>query len=257
MNDILTLGGKEFTSRFFVGTGKFPTPELIPEVCRRSGTGLITVAVRRIDPSAGERDIMSYIPEGVTPMPNTSGARTAAEAVRIARIARELGCGDFVKIEVIRDMRFLMPDNDETIRATEILAKEGFVVLPYITPDPMDCVRLESAGAAAVMPLGSPIGTNRGIRTRELIEIIIENSKLPVVIDAGIGLPSHAAEAMEMGADAVLVNTAVATAEDPALIAEAFALAVKAGRMAFLANARGESKFAEASSPLTGFLRRD
>jgi thiazole synthase len=254
MSDTLFLGGKEFNSRFFLGTGKFSSSRLIPDVVRVSGTELVTVAVRRVNPDAGDENLLKYIPEGVTVMANTSGARTADEAVRIARLAREMGCGNFVKIEVIRDMKYLFPDNEETLIAARTLAAEGFAVLPYISPDPIICRKLEDAGAAAVMPLGSPIGTNRGIKTRELIEIIIENSNIPVVVDAGIGLPSHAAEAMEMGADAVLVNTAVATAGDPVTIAEAFSLAIRAGRMAFLANVRAPGKEASASSPLTGFL---
>ncbi|OHD56591.1 MAG: thiazole synthase [Spirochaetes bacterium GWF1_51_8] len=254
MDDILRIGGKEFRSRFFLGTGKFSSSKLIPDAVRASGSELVTVAVRRVDPSAKEENMLNFIPQGVTVMANTSGARNALEAVRIARISRELGCGNFVKIEVIRDNKYLFPDNEETLAATKTLAAEGFVVMPYILPDPVLCRKLEDAGAASVMPLGSPIGTNKGIRTRELIEIIIENSNVPVVVDAGIGLPSHAAEAMEMGADAVLVNTAVATAENPVLIAEAFALGVRAGRLAFLANARSPLNEASPSSPLTGFL---
>jgi len=187
-------------------------------------------------------------------LPNTSGARTAEEAVRIARIAREAGCGTFIKIEVITDMRYLMPDNWETLRATEILAAEGFVVLPYVLPDLVLAKRLEDAGAAAVMPLGAPIGTNRGLDTRALIAMLIENCNVPVVVDAGIGRPSHAAEAMEMGADAVLVNTAIATAEDPAMMGRAFSLAVAGGRLAYRARLAGMSVQARPSSPLTGFL---
>ncbi|MGA2142873.1 MAG: thiazole synthase [Brevinematales bacterium] len=252
--DNLTIGGKTFNSRFFVGTGKLSSSALIPEIVAAAGCELITVALRRVDKSAGEKNILSYIPAGVTVMPNTSGARTADEAVRIARIARELGCGDFIKIEVIHEMQYLMPDNAETVRATEILAKEGFIVMPYILPDLVTMRALYDAGAATVMPLGSPIGSNRGLLARDFIKMIIENSKLPVVVDAGIGRPSHAAEAMEMGADAVLVNTAIAAAPDPVMISRAFSLAVQAGRMAFLSGLASEGKEGSASSPLTGFL---
>ena len=256
-NDKLLIGGVEFASRLFIGTGKLPSNRMIPDIVRESGSQLVTVALRRVNPDAGDENILRFIPKDVTVMPNTSGARTAEEAVRIARIARELGCGNFVKIEVIHEMKYLMPDNDETVKATGVLAKEGFVVLPYVLPDLVIAKRLEDAGAAAVMPLGSPIGSNRGIRTRDLVEMVIENSKVPVIVDAGIGLPSHAAEAMEMGADAVLVNTAVATAENPALAAKAFSMAVQAGRMARLAELREENRYASASSPLTGFLREE
>ncbi len=205
--------------------------------------------------AAGKNEnILDFIPKNVVLLPNTSGARTAEEAIRIARIAREAGCGNFIKIEVITDMKYLMPDNYETLRATEILAGEGFIVLPYILPDLTLARKLEEAGAAAIMPLGAPIGTNRGLETKSLIALLIENCRVPVVVDAGIGRPSHAAEAMEMGADAVLVNTAIATAEDPAMMGRAFSLAVEAGRLAYLARMGEESALARASSPLTGFL---
>lgn len=250
----LKLGGKVFKSRFFVGTGKLPTPELIPEIVKASGTELITVAMRRVDFDRGNRNILNYIPPGVTIAVNTSGARNAEEAVRIARIAREAGCGNFIKIEVIHEMKYLLPDNEETVKATAILAKEGFVVLPYVSPDLVIAKKLEDAGAAAIMPLGSPIGSNQGLKTRDMIEMIIESTELPVVVDAGIGKPSHAAEAMEIGADAVLVNTAIATSGDPVQIARAFSLAVEAGRIAYLSNLREAQKYAQASSPLTGFL---
>ena len=208
-----------------------------------------------MDASAGSENILTYIPDSVTLLPNTSGARTADEAVRIARIARAAGCGDFIKIEVITDQKYLMPDNWETLKATEILAAEGFVVLPYIMPDLTLARRLENAGAAAVMPLGSPIGSNQGLKTREIIALLIENCTVPVVVDAGIGRPSQAADAMEMGADAVLVNTAIATAQDPAAMGKAFAMAVAAGRMAYEAQLPQTRDTAMASSPLTGFLR--
>ncbi len=253
-DDQLTIGGHVFTSRLFTGTGKFAAKDWIPRMLAASESEMITVALRRIDSHGKNENILDFIPKNVVLLPNTSGARTAEEAVRIARIAREAGCGNFIKIEVITDMKYLMPDNFETLRATEILAGEGFTVLPYVLPDLTLAKRLEEAGAAAIMPLGAPIGTNRGLETRSLIALLIDNCRLPVVVDAGIGRPSHAAEAMEMGADAVLVNTAIATAEDPALMGKAFSLAVKAGRMAYLARMAEESALARASSPLTGFL---
>ncbi len=252
--DALQLGKTRFTSRLFTGTGKFGAHSQIPAMLAASGSQMITVALRRIDTNSASENILEHIPKDVTLLPNTSGARNAEQAVRIARIAREAGCGDFIKIEVITDMKYLMPDNFETLRATEILAKEGFTVLPYVLPDLPLAKRLESAGAAAVMPLGAPIGTNRGLKTKPLIALLIENCTVPVVVDAGIGRPSQAAAAMEMGADAVLVNTAIATAQDPAAMGKAFALAVQAGRMAYLARMAEESAVARASSPLTGFL---
>lgn len=250
----LIIGGHGFTSRLFTGTGKFAAKDWIPRMLTGSGSEMITVALRRIDSSGGSENILDFIPKNVVLLPNTSGARTAEEAVRIARIAREAGCGQFIKIEVITDMKYLMPDNYETLRATEILAREDFIVLPYVLPDLTLAKKLEDAGAAAIMPLGAPIGTNRGLETKSLIALLIENCKVPVVVDAGIGRPSHAAEAMEMGADAVLVNTAIATADDPALMGRAFSLAVEAGRLAYLAKMGEESLIAQASSPLTGFL---
>ncbi|MBV5316508.1 MAG: thiazole synthase [Desulfobulbaceae bacterium] len=253
-NDVLKIGNVAFTNRLFTGTGKFAANTLIPKMLAASGSQMITVALRRIDQAAQTENILEYIPKNVTLLPNTSGARTAEQAVRIARIAREAGCGDFIKIEVITDMKYLMPDNLETLKATEILAKEGFIVLPYVLPDLPLAKRLENAGAAAVMPLGAPIGTNRGLETKPLIELLIENCTIPVVVDAGIGRPSQAAEAMEMGADAVLVNTAIATARDPEAMGRAFNLAVKAGRTAYLAELAEQSGLARASSPLTGFL---
>jgi thiazole synthase len=254
LEDRLEIGGRSFSNRLFTGTGKFAANPLITEMLAASGSQMITVALRRIDLAASVDNILDYIPDGVTLLPNTSGARTAREAVRIARIAREAGCGDFIKIEVITDTKYLMPDNTETLAATEILAKEGFVVMPYVLPDLTLAKRLEDAGAAAVMPLGSPIGSNRGLETAPLVALLIENCRVPVIVDAGIGRPSHAAAAMEMGADAVLVNTAIATAQDPVSMGRAFALAVQAGRMAYLAVMAEESCTARASSPLTGFL---
>ncbi|GAW93932.1 thiazole synthase [Calderihabitans maritimus] len=255
MTDELVIGGKKLTNRLFLGTGKFPSKKMITEALRRSGAQVVTVALRRIDFEAQEENVLNYIPKDCILMPNTSGARNAEEAVRIAEIARAAGCGNWVKIEVISDNKYLLPDNYETVKATEILVKKGFVVLPYMHPDLMVAKRLQEAGAAAVMPLGSPIGSNRGLKTKEMIRILIEEIDLPVIVDAGIGRPSQAAEAMEMGAAAVLVNTAIATADDPPAMAEAFSLAVQAGRKAFLAGPGRIKEFAEASSPLTGFLR--
>ena len=253
--DSLIIRDKTFSSRFFLGTGKFGSGEVMRQAIMRSGAEVVTVALRRIDLEKSEENILSCIPENVTLMVNTSGARNAKEAVRIARIAREAGYGNWVKIEVINDSRYLLPDNSETIKATEALAAEGFVVLPYMQPDLYAARALVAAGAAAVMPLGSLIGSNQGLKMKAIIEVLIEEiEEVPIVVDAGIGRPSHAAEAMEIGADAVLVNTAVAAAHDPALMACAFADAVKAGRNAYLAGMDGQRQIARASSPLTGFL---
>lgn len=254
-NDDLKIGGVSLKSRLFVGTGKFSSHEIVPKVIEAAGSQVVTMALRRVDWRNPKENILNYLPKGTVLLPNTSGARNAEEAVRIARLAKESGCGNWVKIEVIRDQRYLLPDNFETVKATEILAKEGFVVLPYISPDLAAARRLEEAGAAAVMPLGAPIGSNRGLKTRELVRILIEEIELPVIVDAGIGRPSEAAEALEMGAAAVLVNTAIATANDPVAMAKAFSLAVEAGRMAYLAGPGARREQAEASSPLTGFLR--
>ena len=253
-DDALLLGGRTFTNRLFTGTGKFGANAQIPGMLAASGSQMITVALRRVDASAGTENILEFIPPGVTLLPNTSGARTAEQAVRIARIARAAGCGDFIKIEVITDMQYLMPDNWETLKATEILAKEGFVVLPYVLPDLPLAKRLEDAGAAAVMPLGAPIGSNQGLETKAMLEIIIAQATVPVVVDAGIGVPSHAAQALEMGADAVLVNTAIAVADDPVTMARAFRLAIDAGLLARQAGPGTRSAQAQATSPLTGFL---
>ncbi|BAF58821.1 MAG: thiazole synthase [Pelotomaculum sp.] len=255
MEDTFKIGGRELTSRLFLGTGKFSSNRLIPEAVRASGAQVVTVALRRIDLEYEEENIAAYVPKDCILMPNTSGARNAQEAVRIARLARAAGCGNWVKIEVITDNRYLLPDNYETIKATEILAAEGFVVLPYMSPDLMVAKKLAEAGAAAVMPLGAPIGSNRGLRTKELVRILIDEIPLPIIVDAGLGRPSEAAEAMEMGAAAVLVNTAIATAGDPVAMARAFGLAVKAGRLAYLAGPGETQEYARASSPLTGFLR--
>lgn len=254
MEDSLVIGGKVISSRLFIGTGKFSNNRLIPEVIMRSGAEVVTVALRRIDFDSDEENMLNYVPKDCILMPNTSGARNAEEAVRIARLARAAGCGNFIKIEVISDNKYLLPDNFETVKAVEVLSKEGFTVLPYMSPDLMAAKRMRDAGAAAVMPLGAPIGTNKGLKTRELIRIMIDEIDLPVIVDAGIGKPSEAAEAMEMGAAGVLVNTAVATAGNPVLMAEAFGNAVIAGRKAFLAGTGTVKDYAEASSPLTGFL---
>jgi len=254
MEDSLVIGGRELRSRLFIGTGKFSSNRIIPEVVKSAEVQVVTVALRRIDFESKDENLVQYIPDDCIIMPNTSGARNADEAVRIARLARAAGCGNWIKIEIVTDNRYLLPDNMETIKATEMLAKEGFVVLPYMSPDLMAAKRLRDAGAAAVMPLGAPIGTNRGLRTRELVKILINEIDLPIIVDAGLGKPSEAAEAMELGAAAVLVNTAVATAGDPVQMAKAFNLAVKAGRLAYLAGTGAVKEYAEASSPLTGFL---
>lgn len=252
--DKLILGGREFSSRLLTGTGKFGDKSLIAPMLNESGSQIITMALRRVDLSMPSENILSFIPKGTTLLPNTSGARNAEEAIKIARIAREAGCGDFIKIEVINDMKYLMPDNEETIKATKVLAAEGFIVLPYMMPDLVSAKKMEDAGAAAIMPLGSPIGSNNGLQTRYLIEMLIDNCERPIIVDAGIGKPSQAAEAMEMGASAVLVNTAIAVSPNPVEMGKAFSYAVKAGRMAYLAKMVEESRYANASSPLTGFL---
>ncbi len=242
--DKLILGGKEFSSRFILGSGKYSL-SLIEAAVRDAGAEIITLAVRRANTKEHE-NILDYIPEGVTLLPNTSGARNAEEAVRIARLARELGCGDFVKVEIMRDSKYLLPDNNETVKATEILAKEGFVVLPYMYPDLYAARALVDAGASAVMPLA----------TKEFIQILIDEIELPIIVDAGIGRPSQACEAMEMGAAAIMANTALATAGDLPLMAAAFKSAIEAGRNAYLAKpGRVLTRGASASDPLTGFLR--
>ncbi|ABR50315.1 thiazole biosynthesis family protein [Alkaliphilus metalliredigens QYMF] len=248
------IGGKSLKSRLLVGTGKFASYDLMKQAIEGCGTQVVTMALRRVNLDHKEDNILEYIPKDTILLPNTSGARNAEEAIRIARLSRAMGCGDWVKIEVISDQKYLLPDNEETVKATEVLAKEGFIVLPYMNPDLMIAKRLESVGAAAVMPLGSPIGTNKGLQTKEMIRILIEEIKVPIIVDAGIGKPSQAAEAMEMGAEAVLVNTAIATAQNPVKMAKAFELAVRAGRLAFNGVTAPQAKVARASSPLTGFL---
>ncbi len=249
--DKFRLGGREFSSRLILGSGKYPLKKMA-EVVAAGQPDIVTLAVRRAN-SGGAEDILAHIPAGKTLLPNTSGARTAREALTIARLARELGCGELIKIEVITDSKYLMPDNEETLAATRLLVEDGFIALPYMNPDLVMARKLVEAGAAAVMPLGAPIGSNQGLTTRALISLLIEEINLPIIVDAGIGRPSQACEAMEMGAAAVMINTAVATAEDPAAMAGAFALAVKAGRAAWLAGP-GRLSPGEASSPLTGFL---
>ena len=253
-NDKLVIGGKEFNSRFILGSGKY-SMKLIEAAVRYAGAEIITLSVRRTN-TKDQESILDYIPEGVTLLPNTSGARTAEEAVRIARLARELGCGDMVKIEIMRDTKYLLPDNDATIKATEILAKEGFTVMPYMYPDLNAARDLVNAGAATIMPLASPIGSNRGLATKDFIQILLDEIDLPIIVDAGIGKPSEACEAMEMGCAAIMANTALATAGDTPLMASAFKAAIEAGRAAYLAGlGRVLTRGAEASDPLTGFLR--
>lgn len=251
--DKWSLGGHEFTSRFILGSGKFSL-DLVKACVENAGTEIVTLAIRRAN-EGGLANILDYIPENVTLLPNTSGARTAEEAVRIAKLSRELGCGDFVKVEVIHDSRYLLPDNYETIKATEMLAKEGFTVMPYMYPDLNAARDLANAGAACIMPLGAPIGSNKGLCTKEFIQILINEIDLPVIVDAGLGRPSQGCEAMEMGAAAIMANTAIATSGDVALMASAFRDAIIAGRNAYLAGpGRTLDRGASASSPLTGFL---
>lgn len=253
--DKLIIGGKEFTSRLFVGTGKFRNNEIMAEAIKASGSQMVTVAMKRIDMDNREDDMLRHIvADHIQLLPNTSGVRDADEAVLAAQLSREAFGTNFIKLEIHPDPRYLLPDQVETLKATERLAAMGFVVLPYIQADPVLCKRLEDAGAATVMPLGAPIGSNKGLVTRELLRIIIEQSRIPVVVDAGLGAPSHAAEAMELGADAVLVNTAIAVAGDPVRMARAFADATRAGREAYEAGLGSVCNYAQASSPLTSFL---
>lgn len=251
--DKLIIGGHEFNSRFILGSGKYSL-DLIKAAVENAGAEIITLALRRAN-LGGSANILDYIPKGVTLLPNTSGARNAEEAVRIARLAREIGCGDFVKIEVIRDSKYLLPDNYETIKATEILAKEGFVVMPYMYPDLNVARDMVNAGASAIMPLAAPIGSNKGLSTRDFIKILVDEIELPIIVDAGIGRPSQACEAMEMGVAAVMANTAIATAGNVSYMAKAFKNAIEAGRGAYLSGiGRILDNGASASSPLTGFL---
>ncbi|MBM6921991.1 thiazole synthase [Phocea massiliensis] len=252
-NDPLVIGGHTFDSRFILGSGKYSL-RLIEAAVKDAGAQMITLAVRRANTKEQE-NILDYIPKGVTLLPNTSGARNAQEAIRIARLARELGCGDFVKVEIMRDTKYLLPDNAETIKATEVLANEGFIVMPYMYPDLNVARDLVNAGAASIMPLAAPIGSNNGLATRSFIQILIDEIDLPIIVDAGIGRPSQACEAMEMGAAAIMANTALATAGDLTLMASAFRKAIEAGRSAYLSGlGRVLVRGASASDPLTGFL---
>lgn len=253
MSDTLKIGGHEFQSRFILGSGKFSL-DMMKAVVEHGEAEIVTLALRRAN-TGGEENILDFIPKNITLLPNTSGARNAEEAVRIARLSRELGCGDFVKLEVIGDSKYLLPDNYETIKATEKLAKEGFIVMPYMYPDLYAARSFVDAGAAAVMPLAAPIGSNKGLCTKDFIQILVDEINLPIIVDAGIGRPSQACEAMEMGVDAIMCNTAIATANDVALMAKAFKQSIEAGRAAYLAGLGRVLQFqAEASSPLTGFL---
>ena len=254
--DPLVIAGREFRSRLITGSGKYASFDLMRDAALASGCEMLTVAVRRVDFDAPGEDITASVPDGVLLLPNTSGAETAEEAVRMARLARAGGLPDWVKLEVIPDQRYLLPDPVETLRAAEILVEEGFTVLPYMLPDPVLARKLEEVGCATVMPLAAPIGSGWGLKLRETIEIMVEERSVPVVVDAGLGAPSHAAAAMELGADAVLVNTAIATAEDPVAMARAFRLAVEAGRGARLAGLIEERATAEPSSPLAGIITK-
>jgi thiazole synthase len=251
MEDTLTIAGREFGSRLLLGTGKYSSFETMREAVVASGAEMVTVAVRRIDFDQPGEDITSFLPDEVLLLPNTSGCETADEALRMARLARAGGLPDWVKLEVIPDARYLLPDPVETLRAAATLVEDGFTVLPYMLPDPVLAKKLEEVGCATVMPLAAPIGSGRGLKLRDSIRIIIEQAEVPVVVDAGLGAPSHAAESMEMGADAVLVNTAIARAEEPVAMARAFRLGVEAGRLAFRAGVMDEQA-AEPSSPVGG-----
>lgn len=251
--DTWTLGGHTFTSRFILGSGKFSL-DLIDAVLNEAGAEMITLALRRAVGGDVE-NILDAIPQEATLIPNTSGARSAEEAIRIARLSRATGCGDFVKIEIMEDTKYLLPHNQETIKACEVLAKEGFIVLPYMYPDLQVARDLVSAGAAAIMPLAAPIGSNQGLQTKAFIQILVDEIDLPIIVDAGIGAPSQAAEAMEMGVSAIMANTAIATAGDVRLMARAFGMAIEAGRLAYLSGLGRKLQRGEASSPLTGFLR--
>ncbi len=255
MQEQLKIAGKQFTSRLFLGTGKFGSPETMQEAVVASGTQLVTMALKRIDLKTQSDNILTYLKQtSVNLLPNTSGVRTAKEAVFAAQAAREALQTNWIKLEIHPDPRYLLPDAIETLKAAEELVKLGFIVLPYIHADPVLCKRMEEVGTKAVMPLGAPIGSNKGLETKEFLRIIIEQSKVPVIVDAGIGAPSHAAHAMELGADAVLVNTAIAIAQHPVQMAEAFKLAVLAGRMAYEAKLAQRSDIAQASSPLASLL---
>lgn len=252
MEDTYKLGNHTFTSRFILGSGKFSL-DVVNAAVQEAGAEIITLALRRAN-IGGIANILDYVPKGVTILPNTSGARNADEALRIARLARECGCGDFVKVEVIHESKYLLPDNYQTAKATELMAKEGFIVLPYMYPDLNAARDMVNAGAAAIMPLGAPIGTNKGLVTKEFIQILVDEIELPIIVDAGIGRPSQACEAMEMGVTAIMANTAIATAGNVPAMARAFRQSIEAGRMAYLAGLGRIKDKADASSPLTGFL---
>jgi len=254
MDDVLIIAGIPVRSRLITGSGKYRDNAIIKDILEAAECDIITVALRRIDFERPGENMLEHIPKGKVLLPNTSGARTSDEAIRLAQLSRAMGCGNWIKIEVINDQKYLLPDNAETLRATEKLVAEGFVVLPYIYPDLIVARRLVDAGAAAVMPLAAPIGSNRGLLTRDLIKILVDEIEIPVIVDAGLGKPSHAAEAMEMGVDAILLNTAIASSGDPVAMARAFKYAVQAGRLAFRAGLGKVSATAQASSPLTGFL---
>src|SRR5215471_10971014 len=254
VKDPLTIAGREFRSRLITGTGKYPSLEAMRDAVVASNCELVTVAVRRVDLDEIGEAITDWLPDGVMLLPNTAGCETADEAVRVARLARAGGLPDWIKLEVIPDPRYLLPDPVETLQAAEQLVGDGFTVLPYVMPDPVLQRRLEEVGCAAVMPLAAPIGSGRGLKLRHAIEIMVEQKSVPVVVDAGLGAPSQAAECMEMGADGVLVNTAIGLAGDPVAMARAFALAVEAGRAAHLAGLIDESHEARPSSPITGLV---
>jgi thiazole synthase len=256
IHDPLVIAGREFRSRLIAGTGKFPSLEAMRGAVLASGAELVTVAVRRIDLDSDAEAITDWLPDGVMLLPNTAGCETAEDAIRVARLARAGGLPDWIKLEVITDPRYLLPDGEETLRAAGALVDEGFTVLPYVQPDPVLQKKLEAAGCATVMPLAAPIGTGRGLKLRHTIEIMVEQAEVPVIVDAGLGAPSHAAESMELGADGVLVNTAIGLAGDPVEMARAFRLGVEAGRTARLAGLIDESEAARPSSPITGLVTR-
>jgi len=256
IDDALIIAGREFSSRLITGTGKYPSFDVMRESVVASGCELVTVAVRRIDLDEQAEAITDWLPDGVMLLPNTAGCETADEAVRVARLARAGGLPDWIKLEVIPDPRYLLPDGEETLRAATTLVDEGFTVLPYVQPDPVLQRKLEAVGCATVMPLAAPIGTGRGLKLRHAIEIMIEQAEVPIIVDAGLGAPSHASECMELGAAGVLVNSAIGMSGDPAAMANAFRLAVEAGRSARLAGLVDESDTARPSSPITGVITR-
>ena len=256
MEDLLVIAKKEIKNRLFIGTGKFSSNRVMKDVLEKVRPDVVTVALRRVDAGSKSDNILDYIPKECLVMTNTSGARNADEAIRIARLAKAVGAGNWIKIEIIRDNKYLLPDNLEVLKATEVLVKEGFIVLPYMSPDIAVAKKLVEYGASAVMPLGSPIGSNRGLKTEELVRIMIEEVDAPIIVDAGLGNPSDACRCMELGCAAVLINTAIAVSPDPVNFAQAFDKAISSGRQAFLSGIPTQSNVAQASSPLTGFLRK-